>query len=93
MKAVLVPKILIKPLHIFFLWKDPISKIGKVLVNGYLLQVNEETKLCLRMTVFKVNREKSLIIVSIKSKNNLQYQADKAFCELLKRATFSQSNS
>lgn len=82
----------------YILWKDPISKIGKVLVNGYLVQVNEGNEIVFKndkenYTVFKVNREKGIIIVSIKTKNNLQYQADKAFCELLKRANFSQSNS
>ncbi|MTJ54803.1 hypothetical protein FJR38_20110 [Anabaena sp. UHCC 0253] len=54
-------------------WKDPISKIGKILVNGYIVKVNEENEIVFKnkketYTVFKVNRERGITIVSIKSK-------------------------
>src|SRR6187402_2787915 len=74
-------------------WKQKTSKIGKVLVNDYRVEVSNENELLFKhdkdqYTIFKVNREKGIILLPVKQTERLKAKANNAFCELLERALF-----
>lgn len=76
-------------------WKDKTSKIGKVLVNGYRVKVSEENEILFKedkdksdYTIFKVSREKGIILLPVNPSKSLPRKANEAFCELLERAKF-----
>lgn len=78
-------------------WKDRTSKIGKVLVNDYRVKVSEENEILFKhdkddYTIFKVTREKGIILLPIKQGKSLPRKANEAYCELLKRAEFHPVN-
>jgi hypothetical protein len=78
-------------------WKQRTSKIGKVLVDSYRVEVSEENEIVFKedknnYTIFKVNRKDGIVLLAIQQKKNLINKANGAFCELLKRALFHPVN-
>jgi hypothetical protein len=75
-------------------WKQRTSKIGKVLVDEYRVEVSPEEEILFKKdndkhyTLFKINREDGIILLAIKHQTFLQRKAHNAFCELLERALF-----
>ncbi len=72
-------------------WKQKTSKIGKVLVGSYRVEVSPEDELLYKndetlYTVFKVTREEGIVILAVKHRNSLVQKSNNAFCELLQRA-------
>lgn len=78
-------------------WKQKTSKIGKVLVSPYRVEVNEKDEIIFmkdkdRSLVFKVTRNDGIVLLITEPKKNLMNKANEAFCELLKRALFHPVN-
>jgi hypothetical protein len=78
-------------------WKQKTSKIGKVLINPYRVEVNEKDEIVFmkdkdRSLVFKVTRNEGIVILITEPRKNLTDKANKAFCELLERALFHPVN-
>lgn len=76
----------------YTIWKDKTSKIGKVLVNKYRVEVSKEDKTLHfkddkeDYTIFKVNQEKGIILLPVKQSKKLETKANQAYCALLERA-------
>jgi hypothetical protein len=78
-------------------WKQKTSKIGKVLVDSYKVEVNEENEIIFKedknnYTIFKVNRKEGIVLLAVYQKKDLTNKANGAFCELLNRALFHPVN-
>ncbi len=78
-------------------WKQRTSKIGKVLVNGYRVEVTTEDEIIFKndkenYTLFKVTRNKGIVLLPVKQNSSLIRKANNAFCELLERALFHPVN-
>lgn len=75
-------------------WKQRTSKIGKVLVGKYRVEVSPEEEILFKSdnddqyTFFKISREEGIVLLTSKHQNSLQRKADNAFCELLQYAFF-----
>ena len=72
-------------------WKEKTSKIGKVLVDGYRVELSPENILSFKhdkenYTIFRVTRDNGIILLPIKQKNSLKRKANNAFCSLVERA-------
>lgn len=76
----------------YAIWKNRTSKIGKLLVNGYRVEVDKNNKTLIfkkdkeDYTIFKVNVEKGIILLPIKQTKRLENKVNKIYCELIKRA-------
>ena len=79
-------------------WKQRTSKIGKVLVDEYCVEVSPEDEILFRKdndehyTLFKINRDEGIILLAVKQPDALKRNANNAFCELLGRAIFHPVN-
>jgi hypothetical protein len=61
------------------------------LVNGYRVKVSEENEILFKddkkdYTVFKVTRDKGIVLLPAKQSKSLPSKSDEAFCELVERA-------
>ncbi len=78
-------------LLVYTQWKQATSKIGKVLVKGYRVEVSPENEILFKLeednyTVFKVSRVEGIVLLAVKHRASLTRKANNAFCELLDRA-------
>lgn len=78
-------------------WKQKTSKIGKVLISPYRVEVSLENELLFKNDkkgnlIFKVIRINGIVIPEAGKSDALKRKANNAFCELLKRALFHPIN-
>ncbi len=74
-------------------WKDRTSKIGKVLVNGFVVKIENSNQLVFRKdkttaVAFTITRDKKIELMEVNKADSLKRKAEGAFCELLERAKF-----
>lgn len=72
-------------------WKDRTSKIGKVLVNGFVVKIENSNQLVFRKdktttVAFTITRDKKIELVEVNKAESLKRKAEGTFCELLERA-------
>lgn len=76
-------------------WKESTSKNGKVLLNGYEVQISNTEDIIFNkkgVTIIKVNKEKGIILLQAKQSSKMQRNGHESFCELVERAEISKNN-
>jgi hypothetical protein len=72
-------------------WKQANSKIGKVLIGKYRVEVSTEDELLFKndndlLTIFRVDREEGIVLLTGNKQRTLERTANEVFCELVKRS-------